>query len=190
MKPKDETKIEEIYTATLALVGEYGLSGITMSQIAAKAGFATGTVYTYFANKEELIVKLFEKCMANYTDEYFAGFTPTDPFKIAFHTIWMNMFNYSIEKFEEFIFIEQCFHSPFISEELRKKSKEKLQPWKDLIERGKREKLVKPIDSVWLMIYIRGSIRGMVKHCAYLQIAVSDEFKETMFNMCWDAIRD
>lgn len=190
MKPKDESKIAEIFAATLTLVGEHGLSGVTMSQIAAKAGFATGTVYIYFANKEELIVKLFEKCMFNYANDYFAGFDPSAPFKIAFRTIWINLFNYSVEKFDEFIFIEQCFHSPFLSEEIRKASKEKFQPWKDLIERGKREKLIKPIDSVWLMIYVRGSIRGMVKHCAYLQIAMTPEFRDTMFEMCWDGIKD
>lgn len=190
MKPKDEGKIEEIFAATLQLVKEEGLSGITMNMIAKKAGFATGTVYTYFENKEELIVKLFDKCLHNYMHDYFTGFDPAAPFKVAFHTIWMNLFRYSTEQFNDLIFIEQCFHSPFISEETRKATKDKFLPWRELIERGKKEKLIKQIDSTWLMIFVRGSVRELVKHCAYNQVKITKEFRETMFEMCWDGIKD
>jgi AcrR family transcriptional regulator len=190
VKPKDEGKIAEIFAATLQLVKEQGLAGITMSMIARKAGFATGTVYIYFANKEELIVKLFDKCIGDYTRDYFAGYDPSSPFKVAFHTIWMNMVRYSTENFNEQIFIEQCFHSPFITEETRKATKDKLLPFRELIDRGKEEKLIKQLDAAWLMIYVRGSVREMIKHCAYHQLKVTNEFTEAMFNMCWDGIKD
>jgi len=190
VKPKDEGKVDRIYAATLALVKEHGLSGVTMSMIAKKAGFATGTVYIYFANKEELIVKLFDQCIDNYTKDYFKGYDPSAPFKVGFHTIWMNMLRYSFEHFDEQVFIEQCFHSPFISDETRKATKERLLPWRELIERGKREKLIKQLDALWIMLFVRGSVRDLVRHCAYHQLKITDEFKETMFEMCWDGIRD
>ncbi len=190
MKPKDEGKIDEIFTATLALVKEYGLAGITMSMIAKKAGFATGTVYIYFSNKDELILKLFDKCANDYAKDYFAGYDPSSPFKVAFHTIWMNMLRYSIERFDELVFIEQCFHSPFISEEKRKETKERLLPWRELIERGKREKLIKQLDVTWIMLFVRGSVRDLVKHCNYNQLKITKEFKEAIFEMCWDGIKD
>ncbi|AXY74622.1 TetR/AcrR family transcriptional regulator [Paraflavitalea soli] len=190
MKPKDEGKIAEIYAATLALVKEQGLAGITMSMIAKKAGFATGTVYIYFANKEELLVKLFDKCIDDYTNNYFAGYNPADPFKVAFHTIWMNMLRYSIEHFDEQVFIEQCFHSPFISDETRKETKDRLMPWRELIERGKKEKLIKQHDASWIMLFVRGGVKDLVKHCTYHQLKITTEFKEAMFEMCWDGIKD
>ncbi|MBS1565823.1 MAG: helix-turn-helix transcriptional regulator, partial [Bacteroidetes bacterium] len=55
MKPKDDTKIEQIFAATLRLVEEIGVAGITMRQIAREAGMATGTLYIYFKDKESLI---------------------------------------------------------------------------------------------------------------------------------------
>jgi AcrR family transcriptional regulator len=190
VKPKDEAKTDEIFDATLQLVKEHGLSGITMSMIAKKAGLATGTVYTYFENKEQLILQLFDKCFHNYATDYFAGFDPEAPFKVAFTTIWMNMVRHSVAKFSELIFIEQCFHSPFISEETRKASKDLFQPWRDLLERGKKEKLIKQLDTVWLMIYIRGPIREMVKYAEYNKVKITKEFIEHMFSMCWDGIKD
>ena len=55
MKPRDDKKVEQIYKATLLLVTEKGLAGITMSEIAKEAGLATGTLYIYFKNKDELV---------------------------------------------------------------------------------------------------------------------------------------
>jgi len=190
VKPKDESKIEEIFAATLELVKEHGLSGITVNMIAKKAGFATGTVYIYFENKEQLIVKLFERCFHLYAKDYFQGFDPSAPFKVAFHTIWMNMLRISVEHFNELIFIEQCFHSPFISDETRASSKEVFLPWRNLVDKGKNERLIKQVDTIWLMAYVRGVIREMVKFIKYNQVEMTPEFVNTMFDMCWDGIKD
>ncbi|MBO9571890.1 MAG: TetR/AcrR family transcriptional regulator, partial [Chitinophagaceae bacterium] len=111
MKPKDDKKIEDIYSATLQLVKDYGLSGITMSMIARQANLATGTVYLYFTNKEELIAKLFDVCANNYIQVYYKGVNDADEFEKSFKTIWMNLINFNIKYFDQIIFLEQCFHS-------------------------------------------------------------------------------
>jgi AcrR family transcriptional regulator len=59
VKPRDEHKIEQIFQATLVLVKEKGLAGITMGEIARAAKIATGTLYIYFESKEQLINELF-----------------------------------------------------------------------------------------------------------------------------------
>ena len=59
MKPNDDKKIDQIYKAMLRLVEAKGLAGITMSEIAKEANIATGTLYIYFKNKNELINALF-----------------------------------------------------------------------------------------------------------------------------------
>lgn len=135
-------------------------------------------------------MKLFDKCINDYTRDHFAGYDPAAPFKMAFRTIWMNMLRYSIEHFDEMVFIEQCFHSPFISDATRKATKDRLLPWRELIERGKKENLIKQVDASWIMLFVRGSVRDLVKHCAYHQLRITNEFRETMFGMCWDGIRD
>ena len=58
MKIKDDNKINDIYAATLKLVKANGLAGITMQAVAKEAGVATGTLYIYFQNKDELIIRL------------------------------------------------------------------------------------------------------------------------------------
>ena len=51
---KDENKIQAIYQATLALVLKSGYAELNMAAVAKEAGIATGSIYTYFKNKEAL----------------------------------------------------------------------------------------------------------------------------------------
>lgn len=138
MKPRDENKIRDIYRATLDLVKEKGLAGVTMGQIAKQAGLATGTVYIYFASKDELINSLFSVCRKASAEVYFKGYDPRAPFKEGFRTVWMNVMNYRLEKFEEAVFIEQCYHSPFINADNRDIASQALKT--PILPDGKREK--------------------------------------------------
>jgi AcrR family transcriptional regulator len=44
-----------LFVATLELIGEHGMSGLTVDDIAARAGVAKGTVYYNFASKDGLV---------------------------------------------------------------------------------------------------------------------------------------
>ena len=76
MKLRDDKKTEQIFGAALGLVKEKGLAGITMCEIAKEAGLATGTLYIYFKNKEELINILFAECRKASVENYFHQYNP------------------------------------------------------------------------------------------------------------------
>ena len=73
MRCKDESKVDAIYKATLTLVKDRGLAGITMCDISKEASIATGTLYIYFKNKDELIKALFTECRIKSAHCYFEG---------------------------------------------------------------------------------------------------------------------
>ena len=52
MKPKNDEKKRAIAKATLALVAQSGLSGLTMADIARAASIATSTLYVYYPRHE------------------------------------------------------------------------------------------------------------------------------------------
>ena len=54
MRQRDETKAQQILAATLDEVREVGLTGLSVEAVARRAGVATGTVYIYFKNKNEV----------------------------------------------------------------------------------------------------------------------------------------
>jgi AcrR family transcriptional regulator len=59
---------QEILEAAMALFGEKGFHGVSMQEVAAKAGMAVGTLYNFFASKEELYTALMEVCAAGVAD--------------------------------------------------------------------------------------------------------------------------
>jgi len=84
LKQRDDKKTDQIFQAALGLVKEKGLAGITMCEIAKEAGMATGTLYIYFKNKDELINILFAECRKASAENYFQNYDPSQPFKSGF----------------------------------------------------------------------------------------------------------
>ena len=188
MKARDENKIVDIYKATLKLVKESGLAGITMQSVAKEAGLATGTVYIYFRNKDALIINLFDKCIRNSAKGFFTNYHPSAHFDHGFREVWTNMLKHRLTHFDESIFIEQCFHSPFIDEDTKVTLKKMFEPLVDLINRGKREKILKDTDTFWLIAFMIGTINEIAKRVIYFNRKLTREIIETNFTLCWDGI--
>lgn len=189
MKLRDDKKVRQVFKAVLALVKEKGLAGITMGEIAREAGMATGTLYIYFKNKEELINNLFCECRKEAIENYFVAYDPSKPFKPGFLVVWMNILNFRVLNFEEVVFMDQCYHSPFINECTMKLTKEMKKPLIKLIERGKDENVFKDIDTMSLLTFMIGSIHEGVKNAHYNRKPLSKTAINTMFNMCWDGLK-
>ncbi len=189
MKPRDENKERAIFKATLQLVREKGLAGITMGEIAKKAGLATGTTYVYFKGKDELVNALFIACRKASAEVYFKGYDPAQPFKTGFKTIWLNLLKYRLDKFEEAVFMDQFHHSPFITESTRELTKKLFKPLFSLMDDGKAKQIIKEADTLLLLTYVVGSINEVVKHSHYSKIKLTAEKIEQLFEMCWDGLK-
>jgi AcrR family transcriptional regulator len=59
---------QEILEAAMALFGEKGYHGVSMHEVASKAGVAVGTLYNFFASKEDLYEALMEVCASGLVD--------------------------------------------------------------------------------------------------------------------------
>jgi AcrR family transcriptional regulator len=65
-RPRDARADRAILDATLHLVGEVGLGGLTMDAVAAQAGVSKATIYRRWASKESLVL---DAWMACFTDD-------------------------------------------------------------------------------------------------------------------------
>lgn len=189
MKIRDDKKSQQVFGAALNLVKEKGLAGITMCEIAKEAGIATGTLYIYFKNKEELINNLFYDCRRAAIENYFKNYDPARPFKSGFTTVWMNILRFRTENFEEVVFMDQCYHSPFINECTIKLTKQMKQPLLKLIERGKDENIFKNADTLTLLTFMFGTIHESVKNAHYSQKPLNKAAIDNLFTMCWDGMK-
>lgn len=62
-------KRERILDAAVVEIARQGYTQTTVAQIAARAGVADGTIYLYYENKEELLLRLFERAMERFIRE-------------------------------------------------------------------------------------------------------------------------
>jgi TetR/AcrR family fatty acid metabolism transcriptional regulator len=60
LRTREGNKEQDIINAAMAVFGEKGFNDAKMHHIAEKAGIGTGTVYLYFKNKEEILLRTFE----------------------------------------------------------------------------------------------------------------------------------
>jgi TetR/AcrR family transcriptional regulator, repressor of fatR-cypB operon len=191
MKLKDENKVVQIYKATLRLVANYGLSGISMASIAKEAGIGTGTLYTYFLSKEELISSLYLETKKCHGINLCQKFSIEAPVKLVFHEIWMNFLQYRIDNYEEGVFQHQYLVSPYMQNnpETYEATSRLLNPVYEVFERGKREMLIKNVDCKLLMTLISGFVNELVEETRAKMIEPTLQLREEAFSICWDAIK-
>jgi TetR/AcrR family transcriptional regulator, fatty acid metabolism regulator protein len=65
-RPRTEDKRKRILDAAVKVFARKGYFAARVSDIARKAGVADGTIYLYFRNKEDILVKLFDELMAEH----------------------------------------------------------------------------------------------------------------------------
>ena len=139
MKMKDPDKVSLIYSATLNLVRQNGLTGLTMAAIGKEAQMGMGTIYVYFKSKEELINSLFKRLKSLNTSRIYAPIAPHAPFMLNMRQLYESYLQNRIDFYEEHFFVEQCSNSHFLDEESRRLDAAAFEGVFALLERGKQE---------------------------------------------------
>jgi AcrR family transcriptional regulator len=188
-KEKDYTKIEKIFSATLKLVMVEGFSGLRMSDVAKHANIATGTLYIYFKTKHELINELYSYLKFKTTREYINEKDFDLSFKEAFDLVWKKYLMHAINFPFETAFIEQYYRSPFLDKKVKQDAYELIKPIYDLLDRGKKEKILKPIENELLIGQITGPINELTKMHHEKIIELNQNTISLALKMAWDSIK-
>ena len=189
MRVKDKSKIETIFKATLTLVKERGLAGITINDISKAAFIGTGTLYIYFKNKDELIKALFVECRQQSALHYFEDLRPGAPFEERMRKTFTNIISYKVNYFEVSVFLEQYYHSPFVCTTDIRKKETALKPLLDLLKEGVETKKIKNIEIQLVVSYLFGIINEMVKKAYFTKKKFSPDVIDNVYDMFWDGIK-
>lgn len=190
MKLKDEKKIDLIFTASLKLISNYGIAGLTMAKIAKEAGLATGTLYIYFKSKDLLLFQLYESLKTSLVERLHKNYDADKPFEVNAKVFWINYLNYRIAHYTESLFMEQYYLSPFISEEQKSFIKTLKTPIHELIRQGKKERLINEnVDNEMLLLAVLGFIRELVNEHVSGSYQLNKERIDKAFQFTWDIIK-
>jgi AcrR family transcriptional regulator len=187
VKRRDEGKARDILAATLQEVEAVGLAGLSMEAVARRAGVATGTVYIYFKNKEALLEALY---LATKTEV--AGIFSHEeglPVRAAFSRMCAAFLAYLIDHRAEIVFMGQMANSPFLSEETRTQVALVSRPLTEMLERGKREMLLKDVETGVMIAFLQGALREVAPLVAAEPRTHRARRFEQIATLCWDALK-
>ena len=102
--------------ALRVLVAQRGFHGASMSAVAAEAGVATGTAYTHYASKSELVLAAYIETKAELAAAATAGLDPAAAPAERFRGIWLATYRHLAANPEHALFLLQVDASPFRAE--------------------------------------------------------------------------
>jgi AcrR family transcriptional regulator len=102
--------------ALRALVARHGFHGASMSAVAKAAGVATGTTYTHYASKDELVVAAYLETKAELHAAATAGLDAATDAAARFRAIWLATYRHLSANKEHALFLLQVDASPYRAE--------------------------------------------------------------------------
>lgn len=116
MRLKDKQKLAAIIKATLELTHEQGLAGIKMSSLAKRAGIATGSLYTYFEDKQDLLLSVNQHVQQMGAGYLLRRLDPSLNLPNRFLLLIESFADYIGDNREAIVFMDQLKRSPYMTE--------------------------------------------------------------------------
>jgi len=188
MKDSTENRLSQIFEATLNLTGKVGIAGLKMSRIAKEAKMASGTLYIYFKSKEELLNALYFKLQEESAPAIVKEIDHL-PINIQLYKMWKIALENLFSNNFRIIFLDQFLISPYISEANKELDTDFKKYLKGLLDNGKKENLIKDIDSDMLISLIIGFVRNFSTHLVNNEGQLTEKSIDESFSLCWEAIK-
>jgi TetR/AcrR family transcriptional repressor of multidrug resistance operon len=116
MRPKNLAKEEAIRATALQIIADEGLENLSMQKLAKAANVSPRTIYIKYADKEDLLLKLFiENVLCAYEKAVLEGFDPEMDFAGGMKKLWLNGFRYLINNRPAFALILYGKSSPMLN---------------------------------------------------------------------------
>ena len=186
MTERTQDKKAAVFVAALELIAEQGFTGAPMSQIAERADVGVGTIYRYFAGKEDLVNALYLDIKARLAAHTLRGFSDSMPVREAFKLLLGNSVRYLSDHPAELSFTEQYENSPVITDATREDFWRMAGPIRELFERASEQNLLRDLPSEVLLAIVRGAVQSLVK----LQLSGAARLDDAIVDAALDAIWD
>ncbi len=186
MTERPQDKKAAVFAAALELIAEHGFTGAPMSQIAERADVGVGTIYRYFAGKEDLVNALYLDIKARLAAHVLRGYSDSMPVREAFRLLGRNTVRYLSDHPAEVSFTEQYENSPIITDATRQDISGMVGPVRELFERAGEQKLLRELPFEVLLAMVVGAVHSLVK----LQLSGAARLDDATLDAALDAIWD
>jgi AcrR family transcriptional regulator len=159
MRPKSVEKEEAIRSIALQIIAEEGLENLTMQKLAKAANVSPRTIYLKYADKEDLLIKLFvDEVLGAYEKAVLEGFEETMELETGVRKLWLNAFHYFKRHPHAFALMQYGKSSPLLNKAFRERNIEEghfFSPIHRFLAQKAKEGLIRdlPIDIQRAMLF-------------------------------------
>ena len=178
-------KKQAIFESALDLIKDRGFHGSPMSLVAKNAGVAAGTIYHYFASKEQLICELYDYNVVRMIDVIAQSLEEDVPYKEKFFSMWNNLYRFYVKQPNVLIFFEQFVNSPFNADKSPKAFRGKLYSF---FTEGVKSGHIKSIKPEILLVLVMGSISTTAKLHLFGHVPLTKSDLQRIAEILWDGI--
>jgi TetR/AcrR family transcriptional regulator, repressor of fatR-cypB operon len=195
MEKENIDKRTAILRATMELIAENGFHGAPTSMIATKACVGTGTIYRYFADKDELIKEVFDEVEGRLKQMLMADYPAEQSMRQRLDHYSTGLLHFFIENRMEFKFLGQFYDSPYGVALRRdkifsqKSIEDKWDTMRHLFEQGIAEGVIKDLPISVLYAFFFGILISVARDHIHGFIDLNGHLLQRTADACWDAIK-
>lgn len=185
-------KRNEIMSVAMELLAERGFHRVPMSLIAARAEVAVGTIYLYFADKDELITELFQELEREIVTMLREEFPADGSIRERFLYLTGKILRYFIKNPLHFRYLEQFMNSPYGVSVRRDRLLDKAGRddfFMTLFNEAVAARIVKDIPVSALFSLTIAPLIFMVRDHVLGFVTLDEDLIRQTTEACWDAVR-
>lgn len=183
-RPKDNNKRNNILAACQTAIVRDGLN-TTTSDIAKEAGIATGSLFTYFPTKTDLLNELYVLLKTEMADALAIELSKETRSKEKLHSAWTGWTNWAATNSEKHLALELLRTSDHLTNKSRTLGNAAVKPVFDLINANVSQNINYPQNFLYELIDAV-SIKTMDKMALHSENAA--EYREAGFEAVWKII--
>jgi TetR/AcrR family transcriptional regulator, repressor of fatR-cypB operon len=184
-----EERRATILDAALELFAERGFHATNVPLVAGQAGMSVGTLYHYFASKEQIVNELYRKLRREMGAALWTDFPASAPSPEVFRVWWQRAAAYAQANPLAFSFLEHHHHAPYLDQENRALLTEALAAEGRLFEQGRQAGVLKPLPDAVLSAFVGGALKDLVKAAQQGRVELTPDLIDQASACCWEAIR-
>ena len=154
-------KRDRILDAALSLFAEFTFAGTAMPMVADRAGVGAGTIYRYFASKEELVNELYREWKTTMAREVMAEARPGQAPRDEFGALWRGLARFAGLHPDAYRFLEGHHHRAYLSAESAATGTALEDAALRFLRRAQRSGDVRRGDCTILLAMVMGAFRGV-----------------------------
>ena len=180
-------KKERLLSTAIKLFVKQGFENTPTSQIAKEADVATGTLFYYYATKEELINAAYFHAKIHMSEHMLKNYDPNTSLKEKLSLLWENAIHWAFKNKTESDFIVRFSNSIYV----KKLNKEEIDPlFKDLfgsVKKAIKEEGLKKIPHEVFEGLFMSIFHSFLNHF-YKEKKIEKKTLKLSFEVFWDAI--